>query len=850
MRTRSSVLFAALIAGLVASLVACAPAQAQLDLLQDLQGVSQPPADPKSLVTVSASFNVDKDGHKGRLVITAEIADEWHIYSITQPAGGPVRSEIKLKTSSDYKVTGPFKASPAPKKHVDDLAFKGLTLEEHEGSVTWSAPIELAAGIDPARLKIGGKFFAQTCREGQCLFPQDFPFSASLDRAVSLEAAAASEEASADTGRFEADGITFSGHVSPRATGPGGAFRLTITAEPEPGWHIYQLSAKPGPAVGSKPTLLVLTNTSGLKNGPAVASDEPIKEAANTLRHHEEPVTWTVDLKVPANAKSGPITVEGVLAYQICKNHDGGCKSPAAIGFIAELTIGRAAEGQVPLKLVENSKYTDVEKLVKNPAAPPARGSSEPPPKGGKSALNPDLLKPAGAEGEPTSLAWMMGLGFLGGLILNLMPCVLPVIGLKILSFVEQSGHSRQRAFLLNLWYSAGMLSVFMALATLPVVSRLWFNTQFGWGQQFAYDGFNITLAAIVFVMALSFLGVWEIPIPGFAGGNKAGQLAAREGFSGAFAKGAITTVLATPCSGPFLGSALGFAVAQPPLVTYLMFASIGVGMASPYLLIGAYPQLIRFLPKPGAWMDTFKQIMGFVLLATVVYLLTLVKWQLTVPTFALLVGLWAGCWWVGRTPLYAELPQKLRAWGFGGSFAAVAGLVSFLWLGPIMQERFQWTIDRQIAELGNAPAVARQAETDDGNRLPWRPFSSQELVTLTNEGKTVMVDFTADWCVTCKTLERLVLNTAETKKVVTANGIVTMVADMTRSPEDEGMWLEKLSGGRAVPVLAIFPAGRPNEPIVLNNGYTQGLLFDKLKQAGPSHGASQVADLTAMAKP
>jgi thiol:disulfide interchange protein DsbD len=442
-----------------------------------------------------------------------------------------------------------------------------------------------------------------------------------------------------------------------------------------------------------------------------------------------------------------------------------------------------------------------------------------------------------------------MGLGFVGGLILNLMPCVLPVIGLKILSFVEQSGHSRQRGFLLNVWYSAGMLAVFMALATLPVFSRLWFNQQFGWGQQFAYDEFNITLAGLVFVMALSFLGVWEIPIPGFAGGNKAGQLAAKEGFSGAFAKGAVTTVLATPCSGPFLGSALGFAVAQPPLVTYLMFGSIGLGMASPYLLIGAYPQLIRFLPKPGAWMDTFKQTMGFVLLATVVYLLTLIKWQLFVPTFALLVGLWAGCWWIGRTPLYAELPQKLRAWGIGSALAAVTALVAFLWLGPIMQERFQRTVEREIAALGNAGTVARQAETEEGDRLPWRPFSMQDLVALTSEGKTVMVDFTADWCVTCKTLESAVLNTAETKKMVAANGIVTMVADMTRYPDEEGSLLEKLTGARFVPVLAIFPADRPNEPIVLKELYTQGLLFEKLKQAGPSRSASQVAELTAMAK-
>ncbi|HEV3341872.1 MAG TPA: protein-disulfide reductase DsbD domain-containing protein, partial [Pirellulales bacterium] len=620
MSARIPVVFAAFLAGALS--LPCGTALAQLDLL-DLKGVSQAPVDAGSLVTVSAAFNVEKDGRKGRLVITAEVADEWHIYSIAQAPGGPIRSEIKLKSSADYKLTGQFQPSPAPKTHVDNIAYDGLTLEEHEGLVTWSAPIELAAGVDPRSLKITGKLFAQTCTGGQCLPPEDHPFTATLDPGLSPTTTPAQRaEPTADGGRYEGDGIAFSGHISPSATGPGGTFRLSITAEPEAGWHVYEWSAKPGPAVGSKPTLLVFTDASGLESGSPVASDTPLREPNGSLGHHEKPVTWTVELTVPSEANPGAITVEGVLAYQICKNNDGGCKAPAAVAFTADLAIGPTAEGRVPLKFAANAKYTEVEKRLKNGTVPAARDT---PPKGGKATgLNTDLLKPAGVDAEPTSLAWMMVLGFLGGLILNLMPCVLPVIGLKILSFVEQSGHSRQRAFLLNLWYSAGMLAVFMALATLPVVSRLWFNQQFGWGQQFSYDGFNITLAGLVFVMALSFLGVWEIPIPGFAGGNKAGQLAAKEGFSGAFAKGAVTTVLATPCSGPFLGSALGFAVAQPPLVTYLMFASIGLGMASPYLLIGAYPQLMRFLPKPGGWMDTFKQIMGFVLLATVVYLLTL----------------------------------------------------------------------------------------------------------------------------------------------------------------------------------------------------------------------------------
>jgi thiol:disulfide interchange protein len=462
-----------------------------------------------------------------------------------------------------------------------------------------------------------------------------------------------------------------------------------------------------------------------------------------------------------------------------------------------------SADGVIPVMFTGKTSYAEaVEALT-----------------GKEGQFNVEQIAAVGGPAAGKQPLWrMLGIAFLGGLILNLMPCVLPVIGLKILSFVEQSGRNRGHVFWLNVWYSLGLLSVFMILATLPVISRLWLGRQFGWGEQFSFYQFNIALAAIVFVMALSFLGIWEIPIPGFVGSGKAGDLASQEGFSGAFCKGAVTTVLATPCSGPFLGTALAFAFSQPAQVTYAMFACIGLGMASPYLLIGAFPQLMRFLPKPGVWMDTFKQLMGFVLLGTVVYLMSLIPADKVIPTLAFLIGLWAACWWIGRTPLYAEFGTKLRAWGAAAVVAGLVGFFSFAWTGG-------------------------------GEKLPWQPFSMAELERLTGEEKTVMVDFTADWCLTCKALEKFILNTSETKEFVTSHGVVPLVADMTEYPPEERELLKKLSGGEAVPVLAIFPAGRPQQPIVLVDSYTKGILLDKLKQAGPSKGAGAGKAAMAMAK-
>lgn len=799
--------------------------------------------DAKHPVSAEAEFTAAAGGRTGQLRITAKIAKGWHIYSMTQPKGGPIATKIKL-TPGPYKTTGDFKASPAPKSHIDKEAWPGLKLEEHEKSVAWTAPIEFDEGVDPTEVEISGKVYAQACA-ASCLPPQDTPFKAAWVETFSEPAldGAADENNAADddlgeANAYETPQVVFRGHLEPRVAAPGGKVKLLLTAEPAEGWHIYALGTK-APKSGSHPTLIVLTDAAGLQLGATTADSEPHQAGNNSVGEYDSPVTWTTELTAPNSAKPGEFKIAGLVAYQTCLAD--GCLAPTAVRFDSTLTVDfNSADGTAPLNFTERAPYAEAADALAADA-----------PAGDSGAL--DLSKLSNEEAATQPLWLNLAFGFLGGLILNLMPCVLPVIGLKILSFVEQSGQSRGHVFLLNIWYSLGLLAVFMALATLPVVARVFFNSQFGWGQQFAYDGFNITLAAIVFVMALSFLGVWEIPIPGFVGSGKANELAANEGFSGAFVKGALTTVLATPCSGPFLGPALGYAVAQPAHITYLMFACIGLGMASPYLLIGAFPQLIRFLPKPGAWMDTFKQAMGFVLMATVVYLMTLVQWQRFIPTLALLMGLWAAFWWIGRAPLYAEFSTKARAWAGGGAFAVLIGLFSFYWLQPVMESRFQATLDKRMAQFfsaqKDAPAAPAAHKTE--NELPWEPFSMQKLVDYTRAGKTVMIDFTADWCWTCKTLEATVLNTEATREYVTAHGIVTMVADMTRYPADETALLSKLTGpGGQVPVLAIFPAGRPNEPIVLNNGYTRGLLLKKLDEAGPSKGAAEAEkNATAMVR-
>jgi thiol:disulfide interchange protein DsbD len=427
------------------------------------------------------------------------------------------------------------------------------------------------------------------------------------------------------------------------------------------------------------------------------------------------------------------------------------------------------------------------------------------------------------APGSVGESVWaILALAFVAGMLLNLMPCVLPVVGLKILSFVQQANDSRRRVLLLNVAYAAGVMSVMLVLASLAVFVGL------GWGEQFGSTAFSVTLAAIVFAFALSFLGVWEIPLPGFVGAADAGK---GEGYGGALSKGVLSTLLATPCSGPFLGSVLAWAIAQPPLFTFAVFGMVGLGMASPYLLVGLSPSLARFLPRAGDWMVTFKQLMGFVLLGTVIYLMSFLPVPSVVPTGLLLLGVGLGCWWIGRVSLMETLARRVRAWGLAAAVVIAAAWLSFGWLESVMAERFEQAAHRVVGTAW--PSSADRGK--DG--IAWEPFSEKRLEARINEGKTVFVDFTADWCLTCKANEAAAIDRPEVTTFIRANGVVALRADKTGPAPEADATLRRLGNTSAsIPFYAIFPSRSPQQPITLDGLLTSPApVVQALEKAGPS---------------
>ena len=590
---------------------------------------------------------------------------------------------------------------------------------------------------------------------------------------------------------------------------------LYVTATMDPGWHIYSITQAPGGPLASKITIAEDPEKFEVLP-PFQASPQPHKKSGTVfgpdlvVETHEKKVVWYAPLKIAAGVDPATLQISGGLYAQACKEV---CDPPRTEPFVARLGEGVEIAGEPGAEEVIGGKITPQNRPKDGP-----------------------LLK-------------YIGLALIGGLLLNLMPCVLPVIGLKIISFVEQAGHSRAHAFMLNLWYALGMLLVFAILATVAMTMGL------GWGQLLSYNGFNITMAAIVFVMALSFLGVWEIPIPGFVGRGKMAEAGEKEGVAGAFTKGIITTILATPCTGPFMGTALAWTQGKPPATIYAVFMSLGLGMALPYLLIGAFPKLIRFMPKPGAWMDTFKQIMGFVLLGTVVYIFTFILWPAMVPTMGFLFSLWAACWWINRTPITAPAMDRVRTWLEAFTFAGIMWILMFPGIDEIVSGRFamgglhdvmvsrfdseyeEKKIDESVlAEILKDAKVDPSTLATEESELPWVPYTTDAFNKARVNRKTVIVDFTADWCMTCKTLEKFVLNTPKVRKAVEAGGIIPFKADWTHGAADEEVTaLMEQIGTKQVPMLAIFSADKPNEPFVFYEAYSQTSLLEKLEEAGPS---------------
>ncbi|MCL1826728.1 MAG: thioredoxin family protein [Candidatus Cloacimonetes bacterium] len=409
-------------------------------------------------------------------------------------------------------------------------------------------------------------------------------------------------------------------------------------------------------------------------------------------------------------------------------------------------------------------------------------------------------------EQKKQNIFYFLLLAFIGGIILNLTPCVLPVLTMRAMSLVRQSQDAPRTVLINSLLYGVGILISFIVLASIIISIKL-AGESVGWGFQNQNPVFVVTLFSILFLFSLSLFDIFLLQAPG---ANLATQASSKKGYLGSFFMGIFAVLLGTPCMAPFLGAAIGFALLQPPLMILTIFLLVGLGFAFPFLLIGFYPRAVKVLPKPGDWMSTFKEVLGFVLLGFAIdqlgtlYKLTNGEFLVNALFYTLVLSFAA--WLYGKfvTPMHKRITQ----W----SVTAIA--IACIFFGATFLFK-----DIHTATMRTETAVDTY----------WGRFSGEAVAENVAAGKPVFVDFTAAWCKNCKTNEKLVLNTAEIKDAFASKNVVMLKGDFTKKDSEILEWLTKYQRA-GVPLYLLFIPDEA-EPIVFPELITKQIVFDALNK-------------------
>jgi thiol:disulfide interchange protein DsbD len=395
----------------------------------------------------------------------------------------------------------------------------------------------------------------------------------------------------------------------------------------------------------------------------------------------------------------------------------------------------------------------------------------------------------------------MLAFAFLGGLILNAMPCVFPVLSLKVLAVTKKAGLSHSKVKSHALAYTLGILTSFWLLSLVLLVIRQ-AGVQIGWGFQMQSPAFVIGLALVLYAVALNLSGLFDIPSLSVSGGK-----GVQQGATGSFMTGVLATVVATPCTAPFMAAAVGFALSQTPMTALAIFTALGLGLAAPFLLLSIFPGLIKALPKPGAWMETFRQFLAFPMYASCAWLVWVVAQQIghmgLAYVFATLVLLPFAIWlWHAL----AHWPAVLRIIPAGGALLMALYCAYLATLDP--------------------RAAAGQTATPSATVQGQEAYSAERLKSLRDEGKPVFVTATAAWCITCKYNEAAAIHTKPVQDAFAARGIVYLVADWTNQDEAITRYLSEY-GRKGVPLYVYYPPH--GKPVVLPQVLTPGVVLKHL---------------------
>ncbi len=582
-----------------------------------------------------------------------------------------------------------------------------------------------------------------------------------------------------------------------RAVTLGESFDVGILLKMEPDWHTYWEN----PGDSGLPTSVEWKLPKGFTAGPIRwPKPKAITLGRLTSYGYEDEVLLLVHVQAPLQGydHGQAVRLEGEVSWLECKDV---CIPGSAIVFTT-LRIGKVSENAPAQLTALFEKYRAL--IPGENLKFKARG-----------AIKTISQQTSNFKLQTSNSLWrVLPAAFLGGLILNFMPCVLPVIAIKILGFVKQSHDAPHHARRLGWMFGLGVLVSFWILAALVIGLRL-VGSQVGWGFQFQEPRFLIVMALVVTVVALNFFGVFEFELASDTL-HTAGYLVSQEGYRGAFFNGVLATTLATPCTAPFLAPALGFAFSQNSLTIFAIFSTVGIGLALPYIVLAWDPKLLKWLPKPGAWMLRFKQAMGFPMLATSLWLIWILGTSYGINIAFLIAG------WFMVISFVIWLVNILAS---GRFFWVALGLVTTAVIGYLHISSSllipQSAVRKSVSSSLNDPQSA----------IDWQPYSKSALEAALKTDRPIFIDFTADWCLNCQVNKQTSLEVPRVSQRIKELRVTTFLADWTR-PNNEILEALRSFDQSGVPLYVIYPADRKKPPIILPQILTPQIVLDALNQA------------------
>lgn len=768
---------------------------------------------PKAKVTLLPFVDGVVAGQPFQVGVQFVMEEQWHIYWKNSGDSG-LPPTIQWKLPEGFTADSPQFPVPKREYSAGDIVTNVLG-----GEPTLLVQITPPATISGEKVSLAADVKYLVCSKDNCI-QEKAAISAELPvKPAGSEVAVANQPIQRRAQR--ALPLTASKHleikptVAPAALTPGTEFELGLQVAIKPGIHIQ--AHKP-----SLPQLIpaevFIEKMPGVQLMPAIYPEPKLREVPALGKIAEYSGTFTIRIagKVDSDTETLPKTIDGVFAYQAC-NDAGSCFPPEGLAFSAKVggeARGEAAPGVVTPVLVTNEAIQPTEPstpdklLSTNVVAPSAPGNETPANANANSDSLDGFFKRFGLIG-------LLAACFLYGLFINATPCVLPLLSIKVLGFVQQAHESRRKTFVLGLSFGVGVILFFVLLGLLAARGK----------NVLMYPEAVIALGGIILALSLSMLGVYTLQVP-----RAATSLEARihnEGVVASFGKGALAPVLGFACTGPLLAGVWGWAVQQEPTTAILSFIFAGLGMASPYMLLGANPGWLSFLPKPGNWMITFERIMGFLLLIMVIWMVYPLVAQIgadgLVWTMIFYVVVAFACWILGRVSITMSDLQRWRYRGAALTTVAVAAAIIYGTVYPI--EKGKAIAKAERAKKYNLPAVSGAEE------FAWRMWTPAAVEQTVKAGKVVFVDFTAAYCTVCKVNKAVAIETPEVKAKLGELGAVSFQGDYTDGDPDITDILHRYDRA-GVPLNLIYPPNRPDSPIVLEPSLSKEYLLAKLSEA------------------